>query len=128
MTLHRRQLLGWGLGAAAGAGWPVVSSAALSKVQGHWRERALLGFGTTLWLRAAHPNTDVLEAALQDAVQAIRQIESEMSLFDPDSAVSRLNRTGVLSQPSAALTSVLSLARHVSSRSQGAFDVTVQPL
>ena len=128
MTVHRRQWLGWGLGTVAAAWGSAASSAVLSNVQAHWRERALLGFGTTLWLRAAHPNTDVLEAALQDAVQAIRQIESEMSLFDPDSAVSRLNRTGVLSQPSAALTSVLSLARHVSSRSQGAFDVTVQPL
>jgi thiamine biosynthesis lipoprotein len=51
-----------------------------------------------------------------------------MSLFNPDSAVSRLNRDGVLLKPSAQLLSVLSLAQHVSARSQGAFDVTVQPL
>ena len=51
-----------------------------------------------------------------------------MSLFNPDSAVSRLNRDGMLQQPSAQLLSVLSLAQYVSARSQGAFDVTVQPL
>ena len=51
-----------------------------------------------------------------------------MSLFNPESAVSRLNRTGELRNPSAQLMSVLSLARYVSARSQGTFDVTVQPL
>jgi thiamine biosynthesis lipoprotein len=93
-----------------------------------WRERALIGFGTTLWLRAAHTNADQLELALNDAVKAIRSVEADMSLFNPDSAVSRLNRDGVLPKPSAQLLSVLSLAQHVSARSQGAFDVTVQPL
>jgi thiamine biosynthesis lipoprotein len=93
-----------------------------------WRERALIGFGTSLWLRAAHCQTDRLELALDEAVKAIRGVENDMSLFNPDSAVSRLNRDGVLQQPSAQLLSVLSLAQYVSARSQGAFDVTVQPL
>jgi thiamine biosynthesis lipoprotein len=93
-----------------------------------WRERSLLGFGTTLWLRAAHSNEDQLELALNQAVFAIRQVEADMSLFNPESAVSRLNRTGELRKPSAQLMSVLSLARYVFARSQGAFDVTVQPL
>jgi len=81
-----------------------------------------------LWLRAAHTNPDQLELALNQAVFAIRQVEADMSLFNPESAVSRLNRTGALRNPSAQLMSVLSLARYVSARSQGAFDVTVQPL
>lgn len=132
MSTTRRQCLGWGAGALL-SGMLSPSSMAASITSASvdrwvWRERALIGFGTTLWLRAAHPQADRLELALDEAVKAIRQVEADMSLFNPDSAVSRLNREGVLQQPSAPLLSVLALAQHVSARSQGAFDVTVQPL
>ncbi len=132
MKTQRRQLLGWGAGLlAAGStltGGSVFAAPTAANDKLVWRERALIGFGTTLWLRAAHANADPLELALNDAVKAIRGVEADMSLFNPDSAVCRLNRDGVLHQPSAQLLSVLALARHVSERSQGAFDVTVQPL
>ena len=132
MSTSRRQCLGWGAGALL-SGMVSPSSMAASIPSASvdrwvWRERALIGFGTTLWLRAAHLQADRLELALDEAVKAIRQVEADMSLFNPDSAVSRLNREGVLQQPSAPLLSVLALAQHVSVRSQGAFDVTVQPL
>jgi thiamine biosynthesis lipoprotein len=88
----------------------------------------MLGFGTTLWLRAGHTNTAQLDAALDAAALALRAIESEMSLFNPDSAVSRLNATGVLHKPSAHLRAVLAWSAHVSRRSAGAFDISMQPL
>ena len=132
MSTTRRQYLGWGAGALlSGMTGQATFAAALSSPCAErlvWRERALVGFGTSVWLRAAHCQTDRLELALDDAVKAIRGVETDMSLFNPDSAVSRLNRDGVLQQPSAQLLSVLSLAQYVSARSQGAFDVTVQPL
>lgn len=93
-----------------------------------WRQRAMLGFGTTLWLKAAHANADQLEAALDEAVAAIRQIERQMSLFDPHSALSRLNARGSLRQPGADLLDVLALAGKVSAQSAGAFDASMQPL
>jgi thiamine biosynthesis lipoprotein len=108
-----------GLGAAPGG------VAAAPRV---WRERALLGFGTTLWLRAAHDDASTVERALDAAVQAIRHVEAQMSLFDPSSAVSRLNRDGELRKPDVHLLRVLQLARQVAARSGGAFDITVQPL
>jgi thiamine biosynthesis lipoprotein len=132
MSTTRRQYLGWGAGTLlSGMAGQRAFAAALSSPCAErlvWRERALIGFGTSLWLRAAHCHTDRLELALDEAVKAIRGVEADMSLFNPDSAVSRLNREGVLQQPSAQLLSVLSLAQHVSARSRGAFDVTVQPL
>ncbi|MFM7801195.1 MAG: FAD:protein FMN transferase [Limnohabitans sp.] len=132
MSSSRRQCLGWGAGALlsgmTGSSSMTASISSPSLNRWVWRERALMGFGTTLWLRAAHHQADRLELALDEAVKAIRQVEADMSLFNPDSAVSRLNREGVLQQPSAPLLSVLALAQHVSARSQGAFDVTVQPL
>jgi FAD:protein FMN transferase len=126
----RRQWLrtSLGLGAAfagAGAGAPTAMAIAQPLV---WRERALLGFGTTLWLRAAHRDPATVERALDDAMRSIRHVEAQMSLFDPASAVSRLNREGALRDADHDLLRVLRLAQHVSARSDGAFDITVQPL
>ena len=93
-----------------------------------WRERVMVGLGTTLSLRAGHTDGGRADAALDAAVAAIRNVERQMSLFIPDSALCRLNRDGVLHQPHPDLVQVLTLARQVSQKSQGAFDVTVQPL
>jgi FAD:protein FMN transferase len=93
-----------------------------------WRERAMLGLGTTLSLRAGHANGARADAALDAAVAAIRHVEQQMSLFIADSALRRLNRDGVLLHPHADLVQVFILAQQVSQKSHGAFDVTVQPL
>jgi thiamine biosynthesis lipoprotein len=123
--MQRRQLLQLGMGLGLGHGRGVHAAAHESLI---WQERSLVGFGTTLWIKAAHTDADRLKQALDASVQAIRSVEKQMSLFDPDSAVSRLNRLGELRQPDVELVSVLSLAQHVSLRSAGAFDVTMQPL
>jgi thiamine biosynthesis lipoprotein len=93
-----------------------------------WRERALLGFGTTLWIKAAHENADQLEAALSAAIKAIRQVERQMSLFDADSAISRLNRSGKLEHADRDLLSVLRLSQYIGQQSAGSFDISMQPL
>jgi thiamine biosynthesis lipoprotein len=93
-----------------------------------WRDRSLTGFGTVLSLRVAHSDPAQAEQALDAAVRVIRHVEDQMSLFNPDSALSRLNRDGVLRDPHPDLLKVFQLARSISARSHGAFDVTVQPL
>ena len=115
--------LGAVLGCAAGRAHRTAASASLQ-----WRERAMLGFGTTLWLRAGHASAGRAEAGLDAAVAAIRHVERQMSLFEPASALCQLNREGVLHNPHPDLVKVLQLAQQVSRRSSGAFDVTVQPL
>ncbi len=132
--MQRRQVLrwGWGLLGAAAAG-SLLAKEAHSTFMGTsgkliWRERALIGFGTTLWIKAAHENTDQLEQALAAAVQVIRSIERQMSLFDPESDLSRLNRSGSLKKPDADLFAVLKIAQHIARQSQGAFDASMQPL
>jgi len=124
--IQRRTCLRWAVG-LLGAG-VVPATCGKSRETLVWRERAMVGFGTTLWLKAAHTNADLLEAGLQAAVAAIRRVEWEMSLFDPDSALSRLNRQGQLRAPAPHLWAVLHRARMVSSVSDGAFDVSMQPL
>lgn len=148
MSMQRRQWMKLGLGLGLGGAAALVHAGqGVLALQSHvpslspidrrtqetfsqlvWHERAMIGFGTTLWLRAGHANVAQLDAALEAAVKALRDVETEMSLFNPDSTVSRLNATGVLHKPSAHLRSVLSLSAQVSRRSAGAFDVSMQPL
>lgn len=115
-----------GYGALGAAGWPATVLAAAGALQ--WRERSLLGFGTTLSLTVAHGDAARAEQALDGAVATIRAVEAQMSLFNGDSAISRLNRDGILRDPAPELLAVLRLAQDVARRSGGAFDVTVQPL
>ena len=119
--MKRRQILQLGMGLGLG-------SSVMARESLVWQERSLLGFGTTLWIKAAHTDAGRLQQALNESVKAIRSVEKQMSLFDPDSAVSRLNRLGELRRPDPELLSVLTLAQHVSQLSAGAFDVTMQPL
>jgi len=55
-------------------------------------------------------------------------LEALLSRYQAESEVSRLNATGRIDRPSAALLAVLRAAERVSVLGDGAFDVTVQPL
>lgn len=123
--MRRKQFLraALGLGALCSLGNLSAAKPAL-----RWRRRVMLGFGTTLSLQAAHEDEHTLERALDAAVAVLQRIQSQMNLLDADSALSRLNRDGVLPSPPAELLSVLHTAQAVSRDSGGAFDVTVQPL
>ena len=125
-SLGRRQCLRVSLGLGA-----TLLAGRVTAVPGdalQWRERALLGFGTTLWLRAAHADVQRVEAGLDAAVQAIRHVERQMSLFDENSALCQLNRDGRLRAADPDLLRVLRLAQRIAAASQGAFDITMQPL
>ena len=67
-------------------------------------------------------------AAFDAAVLELRGIESAMSLFKPDSELSRLNRNGYLRSPDARISELIKFAQQVSRQSDGAFDISVQPL
>jgi len=124
--MNRRQSLRVGLGVLsgfAGAGFLAMQSEAL-----HWQDKVFQGFGTTLRLQAAHTNLDILEQALAAAVRAVRTVEWQMSLFNPESELSRLNAQGHLHQASVGLREVLHLGAAIAERSHGAFDVSTQPL
>lgn len=124
--------LGLGLGLVSGIlGGSRSSGASNMKASTgdlHWQEKVFQGFGTTLWLRAAHHNTDVLEQALHAAVLRVQAIEQAMSLFNPHSELSRLNATASLRHASTDLCQILRLGRSVAQHSGGAFDVSTQPL
>ncbi|WP_404383113.1 FAD:protein FMN transferase [Caenispirillum salinarum] len=84
--------------------------------------------GTAMGARAEM----ILPAAAMDLLPRLRaeidRLEDVFSLYRPGSALSRLNRAGALDAPPLELVDVLGRARAVSTLTDGAFDVTVQPL
>ncbi|MEO8120268.1 MAG: FAD:protein FMN transferase [Rhodoferax sp.] len=123
--MKRRVFLQTSLGEAAAH---AVGATPRERTALSWHERTLTGLGTVLSLRVAHAEGAQAERALDAAVSSIRHVEAHMSLFNPSSAISRLNRDGVLNFPHPDLVKIFQLAQTVSARSGGAFDVTVQPL
>ncbi len=88
--------------------------------------------GTALGARASirlyHPDPEFARALIERARLEITRLEQVFSLYRPDSAVSRLNRQGVLHAPPLDLVRLLAEARRYSELTGGAFDITVQPL
>lgn len=123
--MRRRQFVRLALGSGS---LLALGGSPASVAPQHWARRALVGFGTTLTLQAGHDDRLVLDRALDESVATLRAIERQMSLFDPASDLSRLNRDGRLERPPAELLAVLQRALDISAASGGAFDVTVQPL
>lgn len=89
---------------------------------------AALAFGTTISISVAHPDAQLAQRAIGDALQAALAVDRLMSIYNPSSQVFRLNRDGRLKQPDARLLDVLTEAKRLSELSGGAFDVTTQPL
>jgi len=132
--LKRRTFLGMSLSAGLAAG--LGSWAALGR-----RHRGPIGdgvlrptrvstyaFGTEVALTLYDDDQSHAKKAGDAAIEELQRIQRVMSLYDADSQLCRLNRTGAVERPDAALVEVLRLAQTVSEQSDGAFDVTVQPL
>lgn len=125
MSIHRltrRRFLGvMAAGAAALRSPLALAHTPLTRWRGH-----ALGAETELTIR--HPDRARARRAIGDCVAEIERIERVFSLYRRDSALTALNAAGYLDAPPADLVDVLSCAAEVSRISEGAFDVTVQPL
>jgi FAD:protein FMN transferase len=119
MNLTRRTLLF----SLAAAGLGRSSAAAKSTIT-----RRATAFGTIVSLTASGGSDAQVNAAIDASFAQIRAIEKSMSVYDADSEISRLNRTGRLPDPSHHFETVLSIGRDVFHETGGAFDPTVQPL
>jgi thiamine biosynthesis lipoprotein len=87
--------------------------------------------GTTWSLRLAAPPEDLdVDALARDVEARLAAVNARMSTWDPDSELSRFNAAdpGAWFEVSAPLVEVVSAARTLSERTDGAFDVTVGPL
>jgi thiamine biosynthesis lipoprotein len=90
-----------------------------------WQGVAL---GAPASLAVLHPDESEARRLVALARAEIDRLETVFSLYRAESALSRLNRAGRLSDPPLELVALLDRARRWSVMTDGAFDVTVQPL
>jgi len=133
--MQRRTFLSaaMGLGTAGALGWGLLRPAAGELARGprarlRMHAGADLAFGTEISVRVLHDDARVAELAIADALAQARTVDALMSIYRPGSQVHTLNRDGCLAQPSPHLLAVLKEAARLSALSDGAFDITVQPL
>jgi FAD:protein FMN transferase len=75
-----------------------------------------------------HNNSLYAKDTLDICIDEIKRLENIFSLFIPNSSISKLNKKGNLKNPPKELVEVLKFANIISENTDGAFDVTVQPL
>ena len=111
---------------ATGAGLAWLGRGARAEIRPHnWRGIAL---GAPASITLYHADAALAQQAFVQVDAEIRRLEQEFSLYRPDSALCRLNRQAYLEQPSVDMLRLLSEAQAISSLTEGAFDVSVQPL
>ena len=90
-----------------------------------WRGVAL---GAEAEIRLVHHNVRVAEDVLKSCVEEVRRLEAIFSLYQPESTLSRLNRTGRVTAPELELVDLLGTAFRITEETSGAFDVSLQAL
>jgi FAD:protein FMN transferase len=84
--------------------------------------------GTTMNLTVFGPDQDHCEEALTNTIATMQGLEAKLSRHMATSELAALNRTGFLEAPGADLQQVVAMARDISRKTSGAFDVTMLPL
>ncbi len=122
-TITRRRFIT--ISASAGAFALSAANARASLPVHHWRGLAL---GAEAEIRLYHEHPADTAALMEDCRREVSRLEKIFSLYRADSAVSRLNGAGELADPPLEFVELLSRAASVSRATDGAFDVTMQPL
>lgn len=113
---------------AMGRRGAVAGEAAKSAGELKLARRGGRALGSDVSMLVLHEDASVGERALDAAFGELVRVERAMSIYWPESQVSRLNREGVITEPDPYLVRVLEQSQDMAARSEGAFDVTVQPL
>jgi thiamine biosynthesis lipoprotein len=143
-NLSRRRLLTCALGGAGG--WALWQARSRLGLTAHAAEpaataanaaassppatfvRSTKGLGTEVTVTVAGVDAAAADRAIAAGFAELREIEAILSIYRPDSQVSRLNRDGIVADAHRHLREVLAASLEMARRSDGAFDVTVQPL
>src|SRR4051812_39905535 len=114
---------------AAAAGLPLMIAAvratAPSRQMVNWQGEVLGAFSElTLW----HTDAALSRRTILKVRAEIERYERIFSLYRDDSEISRLNAAGSLAKPSRELRALLEESQRFGVLSEGAFDISVQPL
>ncbi|MDR1827588.1 MAG: FAD:protein FMN transferase [Methylobacteriaceae bacterium] len=123
-SISRRRFIGI---FAAGTGFAAASgqSEAGESPVCEWRGTAL---GAVVQMRVVHKDKAFSQTLLRRAESELRRLEAVFSLYQPDSAISRLNRFGCLAFPPPELVDLVQRVFRYSELTGGLFDPTIQPL
>jgi thiamine biosynthesis lipoprotein len=121
----RRRFIGIAASVGGMALLPAWSARAAGPGLHIWRGVAL---GADACLQLHHPDPAEAERLIRLCLEEVARLERLFSLYRPDSLLVRLNRTGELADPPQDMVRLLSEAARFSRLTDGAFDVTVQPL
>lgn len=91
-------------------------------------QRSRHGLGTTISLTALHVDADTAHSAIDAAFNELKHMEATLSIYRQDSQISQLNQHGILRHPDKRLLEILEKSADWSRKTNGAFDITVQPL
>ncbi|MFV0297663.1 MAG: FAD:protein FMN transferase [Hyphomicrobiaceae bacterium] len=105
--------------------WSSKALAATNENLHVWRGVAL---GADATIKIHHPDGAVARGLIDRSLAEVARLEGIFSLYDPRSALSRLNRDGLLDAPPLELVELLGRSVEFTRMTGGAFDVTVQPL
>ena len=123
-NLTRRRMIAI---AAATAG-----SAFLSGGRDAWAGEAVRWRGSALGAQVSidifHPDREEAERVVQLCLAEVRRLEGQFSLYQADSAICALNRSGILIAPEPDMVALLRASLQFSDLTGGAVDPTVQPL
>jgi thiamine biosynthesis lipoprotein len=111
------------------AGLPLMIAAVRAtapKARAHTWQGDVLGAASELSLW--HTDAAFAHATIAKARTEIERLERSFSLYHPDSEISRLNASGKLHNPSHDLLTLIDQGQRFSQLSNGAFDISVQPL
>ncbi len=114
---------------AAGAGLPLAIAAVRAAAppgQLHMWQGEVLGALSELALW--HTDAALAQRSILRVREEIARYERIFSLYRPDSEISQLNAAGRLSRPAPELRSLVEDSRRLGVLSDGAFDISVQPL
>ncbi|MFH0977861.1 MAG: FAD:protein FMN transferase [Candidatus Woesearchaeota archaeon] len=84
--------------------------------------------GTTVTITLVDTNANKARAAIITAFDRMKKIETTMSIYDNKSEITKLNRKKKLTDASEDLLTVIEESLKYSKMSDGAFDITVQPI
>jgi FAD:protein FMN transferase len=112
-------------GTALAGKFGAPASAATYRTPITWRGMAL---GAEAQIQLHHEDADFATAWIRECVSEISRLENLFSLYREHSALSRLNASGEFRDPGIEMIELLSKAKSFTELTDGAFDVTVQPL
>jgi FAD:protein FMN transferase len=114
---------------AAAAGLPLMIAAVRATVPAgqlfHWQGEVL---GALSELALWHTDAALAQRTILQVRGEIARYERIFSLYQADSEISRLNAVGSLARPSAELRGLVDESQRLGVLSDGAFDISVQPL